>query len=135
MGLFDHTSSVATRMADPTIPVDLSSEDELARSIVGAIYDCPELSSDKLASYIAAALWPKIRPAGWRLVPETIAPEQLAIVAVHTDDGSPADFDVARAALQFLPPSSNPDVADVLADIARDWRNGVAAAPTYDYKA
>ena len=48
---------------EPSVTVDVSSRGELARSIYGAMYDCPHLSSDKIADYIASQLWPHIAAA------------------------------------------------------------------------
>ncbi len=47
-------------LSDLTITPDASSLDELGRSICGALMDCPAMSIDKQADFVARALWPVI---------------------------------------------------------------------------
>lgn len=48
------------RLADLTITPDVSSPDEFGRSIFGALTDCPAMSIDKQADFVARALWPAV---------------------------------------------------------------------------
>jgi hypothetical protein len=69
------------------------------------------------------------------LVPREITPEALASVAPKVQVAGERDYAVALAALSFLPPSTHPDVGDVLAELARDYRAMVAeiaAAPSVE---
>lgn len=51
------------RLADLTIAPDTSTLHDLAWSISGALQDCPAMSIDKQAEFVARALWPAIQPA------------------------------------------------------------------------
>lgn len=55
-------------------------------------------------------------------------PQMLADVAVKTQPASEADYALASRAVELLPPSDHPDAGDVLAELARDWRNFIDAA-------
>ncbi|WP_313008431.1 hypothetical protein [Brevundimonas vesicularis] len=50
-------------LADLTITPDASSLDEFGRSIFGALSDCPAMSIDKQADFVARALWPALSTA------------------------------------------------------------------------
>lgn len=47
-------------LADLTIKPDASSLEEFGRSIFGALSDCPAMSIDKQADFVARALWPAV---------------------------------------------------------------------------
>ncbi len=47
-------------LADLTIKPDASSLEEFDRSIFGALSDCPAMSIDKQADFVARALWPAV---------------------------------------------------------------------------
>jgi hypothetical protein len=55
-------------------------------------------------------------------------PEMVAAVAPGVDLAGPEDFAIARAAVDLLPPNEHPDIADILAAIACDFRGMVDAA-------
>ena len=52
----------------------------------------------------------------------------LAVVAPDTEPATEADYALALRAVELLPPSEHPDVGDILAEIARDWRHMTEAA-------
>lgn len=58
-------------------------------------------------------------------------PRMIAATAAQTQPASPDDYQLAQAALAFLPPSEHPDVADILADVARDHRAMIDGALTW----
>lgn len=68
-------------------------------------------------------------PEGWRLVPSTATPELLAAVVQNVADPSPEDNVIAIRARALLPTSGNP-VRMILAEMARDYRELIAAAPS-----
>lgn len=59
-------------------------------------------------------------------------PRMIAATAVQTHPASEQDYRLAQAALRFLPSSDHPDVADILADVARDHRAMMDAAVSWD---
>lgn len=66
----------------------------------------------------------------WKTVPVEATPEMLAAVAPHDEPASADDYALALSAVDLLPPTHHPEVGDVLADMARDYRAMVAAAPS-----
>jgi hypothetical protein len=48
------------RLASLSEAPDISSQDDLSRTIYSAMQDCPATSEDKIADFIARAFWPKI---------------------------------------------------------------------------
>jgi len=69
-------------------------------------------------------------PAGWRLVPDEPTAKMIAEVIVQTGPAALGDYELARQAASLLPPSPHPNGPDVLAELARDYRNMLAAAPS-----
>jgi hypothetical protein len=53
----------------------------------------------------------------------------LAAVAPQADAPAPTDYELALRAVDLLPASEHPDVPDILAEIARDYRAMLSAAP------
>lgn len=61
------------RLSGLTIEPDVSSCDELGRSIFGALTDCPSMSIDKQADFVARALWPAITTRSVAVSSEAVA--------------------------------------------------------------
>lgn len=67
----------------------------------------------------------------WVLVPRVPAATQLAgaILTATWEDPSAADMAITGAVLELLPPTGHPDARAVIADMARDYRAMLSAAP------
>ena len=48
-------------LANPSVEPDISTRDDLERTIYGAYQDCPEMSGPKIALFLARAIWPEIQ--------------------------------------------------------------------------
>ncbi len=107
----------------------------------GMGYQEPEKAADFLATDAAKSVIELLSlrtsppPSGeagesWVLVPREPTPEMLAYVAVRVQAAGKADYDLAQRAVALLPPSDHPDVGDILAEIARDYRAMISALPT-----
>lgn len=89
------------------------------------------MSSDRaevITAWNRRALSPEGRE-GWKLMPPACTPEMLAAVAIEVGAPSDEDHALASAAYSLLPPVQHPDVLDIIAEMARDYRAMLAAAP------
>lgn len=68
---------------------------------------------------------------GWVMVPNVPTPQMVAAAAVApvSADPTPEDWEIGLSALDYLPPSEHPDVGDILAELVRDYRAMIQAAP------
>lgn len=88
----------------------------------------------KLADAILALSPPPApAPAGWKLVPIEPSSQQLAdmMLFVVGHEPSARDFAKVGAVLELLPPTGHPDARNVIADMVRDYRAMISAAPVH----
>jgi hypothetical protein len=87
------------------------------------------------ADQIISSLQDRWRPPeGWKLVPVEPTAVQIVATAVQAGDASHADYELAKEAAALLPPMGplEPgalEVPDILAEIVRDYRSMLKAAP------
>lgn len=58
----------------------------------------------------------------------TPTPEMIAAVAPEAGSAEFSDYELAGLAVDLLPPTQHPDVADVLAGLVKDYRGMIDAA-------
>lgn len=86
-----------------------------------------QISEMELHSVLAELLSVRAAATSAASVPR-LATARMVAAAAPGIDPSPDDYGVAQSALEFLPPSDHPDIADVLAQIAADYRVMIATA-------
>lgn len=74
---------------------------------------------------------PRSPEGEWVLVPREPTARMLAaaVMSAVSNDASEADKLAAGAVLELLPPTGHPDARTVIAEIARDYRAALSAAP------
>jgi hypothetical protein len=68
----------------------------------------------------------------WVWVPREPSAQLLAdmMMYVVANEPGPRDFAKVGSVLELLPPTGHPDARNVVADMVRDYRAMIAAAPT-----
>jgi hypothetical protein len=88
----------------------------------------PDWASGRHACATAAIR--ALEAAGFAIVPREPTPEMIstaAPLAAHAPGAR--DFAIALTAVNLLPPNEHPDIADVLAQMAVDYRAMIGARP------